>query len=320
MVSLGEHLLTFDRRARLRQLAVVAVAGWASAWLVDAAVDAALDGRTGSFARQLFHPAAGEVWMRGLVTALLVLLYLVVRHVADRARAEDELRGYAARLEEANRLKELFADILRHDLLGPVATLRLALDLLAGQESAPRARSLVERARRSCTVLTELIESAAKYAKVSAMREITFGPVDLGAVLAEVIAQHEPLAEARAARIAFSAGAGFPARAHPMISEVFANLISNAVKYGPERGTVAVEVHDAGDRWRVSVADRGEGIADADKPRVFTRFERLAKEGVKGTGLGLAIAKRIVEMHGGRIAVEDNPGGGAVFRVTVPKA
>jgi signal transduction histidine kinase len=152
------------------------------------------------------------------------------------------------------------------------------------------------------------------------MRELSFGRVDLGAVLSEVIAQHEPLAEARAAHIAFAADAGFPARAHPMISEVFANLISNAVKYGPERGTVAVDVQDAGDRWRVSVADQGDGIADADKPRVFTRFERLAKEGVKGTGLGLAIAKRIVEMHGGGIAVEDNPGGGAVFRVTVPKA
>ncbi len=105
-----------------------------------------------------------------------------------------------------------------------------------------------------------------------------------------------------------------------MIAEVFANLISNAVKYGPPAGTVAVEVHDAGDRWRVSVADRGEGVPDAYKERVFDRFERLAKEGVKGTGLGLAIAKRIIDLHGGQIAVRDNPGGGAMFEVMLPKA
>jgi signal transduction histidine kinase len=79
-------------------------------------------------------------------------------------------------------------------------------------------------------------------------------------------------------------------------------------------------VSDAGDRWRVSFADSGEGIAYADRERVFTRFERAAKEGVKGTGLGLAIARRIVELHGGRIWIEDNPRGGAVFCVVLPKA
>jgi signal transduction histidine kinase len=70
----------------------------------------------------------------------------------------------------------------------------------------------------------------------------------------------------------------------------------------------------------LSVSDWGEGIDDAHKQSVFTRFERLGKEGVKGTGLGLAIARRIVELHGGRIWIEDNPEGGSVFRVSVSKA
>ena len=111
-----------------------------------------------------------------------------------------------------------------------------------------------------------------------------------------------------------------PVRANPIVSEVFANLVSNAIKYGPEGGTVTVDVEDAGEHWVVAVADHGEGIRDQDKQRIFTRYERLEREGVKGTGLGLAIAKHIVELHRGKIWVEDNAGGGSVFRVALPKA
>ena len=105
-----------------------------------------------------------------------------------------------------------------------------------------------------------------------------------------------------------------------MVEDVFENLLSNAAKYGPEGGTVWIRVDDDSTRWRVSVTDSGEGIPDADKEKVFLRFERLRKEGVKGSGLGLAIARRIVDLHGGRIWVEDAPARGARFCVTIPKA
>jgi signal transduction histidine kinase len=105
-----------------------------------------------------------------------------------------------------------------------------------------------------------------------------------------------------------------------MIGDVFENLLSNAAKYGPEGGTIWVRIDDDGARWRASITDSGEGIADADKDKVFRRFERLSKGGVKGTGLGLAIAQRIVDLHGGRIWVEDAPGRGARFCVTLAKA
>ena len=104
-----------------------------------------------------------------------------------------------------------------------------------------------------------------------------------------------------------------------MIGDVFENLLSNAAKYGPAGGTVWVRIDDDGARWRASVTDSGEGIPDADKDKVFRRFERLSKGSVKGTGLGLAIAQRIVDLHGGRIWVEDAPGRGARFCVTLAK-
>ncbi|NOZ77097.1 MAG: HAMP domain-containing histidine kinase, partial [Euryarchaeota archaeon] len=112
----------------------------------------------------------------------------------------------------------------------------------------------------------------------------------------------------------------YPALVNPlMMEDVFSNLISNAVKYSPEGSRIEVGILDKDTDWQIYVKDWGVGIPEEFKDRLFTRFERFNREGVKGTGLGLAIAKRIVDLHGGRIWVEDNPEGGSIFHVRVPK-
>lgn len=244
----------------------------------------------------------------------------IIRDITERRRTEQELRNYATQLEEATRLKDLFADILRHDLLGPAATLKMAVDLLAKRESSPTTTRLLGQMRRSCARLTDLVEYAAKYAKISRLEQLELETLDLRRVLQDVVADFQVALQDDKARISLASLCDLPVRANPLVSEVFANLVSNAIKYGPEGGTVTVDVEDAGEHWVVAVADHGEGIRDEDKQRIFTRFERLEREGVKGTGLGLAIAKHIVELHRGKISVEDNPGGGSVFRVALPKA
>ncbi len=245
----------------------------------------------------------------------------VIRDISFRRRAEQELRDYARRLEDATALKDLFADILRHDLLGPAATVQLSLDSLLNRNPDPaNARRILEGARRSCAKVIAMIEGAAKYAKLSTAQEIEFSPIELGAVLKEIVAESELRQKERNAWIVFEPRGECRVRANPMIADVFENLVSNALKYGGANGTIRIDVQDDGERWRVSIADTGEGIADEDKEKVFQRFERLRKEGVKGTGLGLAIARRIVDLHGGEIWVEDNPGGGAVFCVSLEKA
>ncbi len=245
----------------------------------------------------------------------------IIRDISDRKRTEEALQQYAWQLEQTSGLKELFADILRHDLMGPASALRASIDLLlrVEPEGAP-SRKLLTTAKRSSSSLIDMIESAARYAKLTFPQEIDFAPLDLGEFLATVVGDFELARSERNARIVFEPRGRYPARANPMIQDVFANLVSNALKYGPAAGTVAIEVRDLGDRWQVCVADSGEGVPDADKQRIFTRFERLRKEGVKGVGLGLAIAKRIVDLHGGEIWVEDNPGGGSVFCVALAKA
>jgi two-component system, OmpR family, phosphate regulon sensor histidine kinase PhoR len=105
--------------------------------------------------------------------------------------------------------------------------------------------------------------------------------VDLGRLLKRLPAEFELSLADRNAQLTIDAPGVYPARANEMVSEVFANLISNAIKYGPTGGAIEIGVSDAGDRWRVSFADSGEGIALADRERVFTRFERAAKEGAR---------------------------------------
>jgi PAS domain S-box-containing protein len=421
------------RAQHARRLALIAVVAFAAFWIIDALVGTLLL-HHGSFHENLLHPDAAKLWVRGLVTALVVLAYRgrwastrlrllssaldaapdgiqvvdllgriaysnaaveaiygsspeeflgrnvndmnadptfaarvilpaleregrwageldvkhkdggtfriwlrtsvvlnrsgaplaaigVIRDITERARRDEELRTYARRLEEATQIKDLFADVLRHDLRNPASALQMSLELLLKQGPLPpSAARLVATARRSCGKLIDMLEAASTYAKLSAARDIAFGTVDLGPLLRGLPAEFELSLADQNARLTIDAPGAYAARANEMVSEVFTNLVSNAIKYGPRGGTIEVGVSDAGDRWRVSFSDSGVGIADADKERVFTRFERVTKDAVKGTGLGLAIARRIVDLHGGRIWIEDNPRGGAVFCVTLPKA
>ncbi|MBF0552773.1 MAG: hybrid sensor histidine kinase/response regulator, partial [Deltaproteobacteria bacterium] len=103
--------------------------------------------------------------------------------------------------------------------------------------------------------------------------------------------------------------------------EVFGNLISNAINYTPEGGTITLAATLAGDCWCLSVTDTGIGIRAEDLERIFERFYRVKDESTRyviGTGLGLAIVKSIVESHHGRISVTSQPGQGTTFRVYLP--
>jgi len=96
--------------------------------------------------------------------------------------------------------------------------------------------------------------------------------------------------------------------------------VGNAIKF-TETGEVRVDVASGDGAFTVSVADTGPGIAPADQEKIFREFQQADGAGARkkgGTGLGLAIAKRIIEMHGGRIWLESKPGEGSTFRFTLP--
>ena len=107
------------------------------------------------------------------------------------------------------------------------------------------------------------------------------------------------------------------------ITRVINNIIENATKFVPEEtGKIIMRVEDKGERVRISIEDNGPGIHGDDKEKVFDQFVQVEKHigpGKHGTGLGLAICRDLIQLHSGRIWIEDNPGGGAIFRILLPK-
>ncbi len=110
---------------------------------------------------------------------------------------------------------------------------------------------------------------------------------------------------------------------YEQITRVVNNIIENATKFVPEKtGQIAIEVENRGERIGINIRDNGPGIHGDDKEKVFDRFVQVEKHigpGKHGTGLGLAICRDLIQLHSGRIWIEDNPGGGAIFRILLPK-
>jgi signal transduction histidine kinase len=209
-----------------------------------------------------------------------------------------------------------------HDLKNPLTSVAAHVDMLRADyadtlgESFGRDLAAIERGLHRMTALTQDLLSYAR-----AGHTLNLAPVELSGLVDDVIADHvapaaglpEITVDGPLPDVLADAG---------LLRHVLDNLVGNAIKYA-RPGTVAgvtISVRpQAGGSVRVEVADRGIGIPATDRARVFDAFHRCANStGRPGTGLGLAICKRIVESHGGRIGVDENPGGGSRFWFTVP--
>jgi signal transduction histidine kinase len=250
-------------------------------------------------------------------------LISVVRDISKRKEVESQLSDYAAQLKSSNELKDLFTDILRHDLLNPAGVVKGFTDMLLNEENNEDKIYKLQLIDNNITRLIEMIESAAKFAKLEDTDNLEFKSMDISSILFNVAEDLRPQLSAKNITLEMKTSGNYPAVVNPLIDGVFTNFISNAIKYGPSDSSVTVDIQDIGDEWKIVVSDEGEGIPDKDKSLIFNRFQRLTekKKGVKGSGLGLAIAKRIIDLHGGTIGVEDNfKGKGSSFWATVKKA
>jgi PAS domain S-box-containing protein len=247
----------------------------------------------------------------------------VVRDTTNRKEAEKQLQQYAQSLKYSNHLKDLFIDIMGHDLMNPAGIAKgFAGMLLQAETDADKYRRL-RIVDDNLSRLINMIDSAAQFAKLEDTKDIEFRKMDLGAILRDSADNFGTQLAEKNIMMDIRFKGHYPARVNPIVEGVFANYISNAIKYGPSNSSIILEIGDNGSEWKVNVRDFGDGIPDADKELVFDRFKRLGqkKKGVKGTGLGLAIARRIVDLHGGRAGVETGPAGiGSVFWATFKKA
>jgi signal transduction histidine kinase len=243
----------------------------------------------------------------------------IIDDVTEKRALEEELRERTLRLERSNRLKGLLMDIMTHDLLNSITAIQALAGVLAEEAPSDKFKSDVGDIEGCMDRLEETIEDVRKFARLEGVEELSLKERDLAGVVEGVMRGLRGFAESRNIAVSCDVKRGSIALVNPLIKDVFSNLLSNAIKYSPEGGRVVLRVSEKDDVWEVMVKDQGIGVPDEYKERIFERFERGGKEGVKGTGLGLAIVKRIVELHQGKVWVEDNPEGGSVFYVTIPK-
>jgi signal transduction histidine kinase len=241
--------------------------------------------------------------------------------ITEKRKDEIKLMEYAKELQRSNELKDLFTDVLRHDLLNPAGLIRSFTELLEETATNEKQERIIDNIKKSNLKLIGLIENAAKLAKLESIEEMAFSRMDIASLINEIRNIFEQEMTGRGIELRFENPGPCPALANPMIEGVISNLVSNAIKYSPDHTTITITVEDIEDKWKISVADQGDGIPDADKEAVFTRFNRLHKENIKGSGIGLAIVKRVIELHGESVDVIDNPQGkGSIFWFTLKKA
>ena len=245
----------------------------------------------------------------------------IARDITERKRTEEILKQYTEDLKDSNEFKELFIDIIRHDVLNPAGIVKGYTEVLLNMEDNDKKIHALQKIMGNTERIIDMIETAAEFAKLESIEELEFEKMDIAVIFKEVVENFRPQIEDKQITLEFKAKGTYPANVNTVIEEVFANLLSNAIKYGPQEGKIIIDMIDADDNWKVTVTDFGDGISDEDKTLLFERFKRVGKGSVKGTGLGLAIVKRIIELHDGSVGVEDNPAGsGCVFWVTVGKA
>jgi PAS domain S-box-containing protein len=229
-------------------------------------------------------------------------------------------------LQEAVRVRDDFLSLASHELKTPLAGLLLQTQMLRRLEattplSSPKVQARLEateRAHRRLRVLVDnlLDVSRIRYGKL----DFDFATEDLAEVVSELVARTEE--EARQAGVLLTARVEAPLVGsfdRLRLEQVLLNLLSNAMRYG-EGSPVEVRLERTSTGARLVVSDQGPGIAEADRERIFARFEQVAGPArAGGLGLGLFIVRQIVEGHRGHVHVEPGPGGrGAAFVIELP--
>ncbi|HEY2137219.1 MAG TPA: ATP-binding protein [Xanthobacteraceae bacterium] len=248
-------------------------------------------------------------------------------HVLERRTIE---RDHAERekqiAESTARLKDEFIGTVSHELRTPLTSIAAALALLNGgadvDSSDPKQR-LLAIAHDNSQRLVRLVNDILDIEKLEAGKvAFDLEAVDITSLLDRALEADRPLAESCGVKLRREGAASLDVPADPdRLMQVFSNLLSNAIAFSPRDAEVVVAIQDRGGRVRFSVTDRGPGVPESFKPRLFEKFAQAdSSDGRKrsGTGLGLSIVQQIVTRLGGAVGYADVPGGGAAFIVDLP--
>lgn len=252
-------------------------------------------------------------------------LRIAARRTGDELdRLIQTFNGMMNRLEENFQRMRRFSVDASHELRTPLTALRGQLEVgLLTARSQEQYRAAIETALEDVERLVEIVNGLLSLAEAeSGQVKLKLAEADLRECVEKVLAQYQPAAQQKRIRLKLAAGARMEGRIdREQFERLFSQLVSNAVKFTPEGGTVEASVGSDGRWMRVRLCDDGPGIGESHLGRIFERFYRI-REGAQaragGAGLGLTLASWIAGAHGGRIEVKSEPGKGSTFEVVLP--
>ncbi len=257
-----------------------------------------------------------------------VLAIQNARLFRDITEQRQELELANQRLKELDKLKSDFVSNVSHELRTPLTAVEVLIDNMLDGITGPlndKQNRYIIGIKDSSDRLARLIDDLLDLSVIEAGRlELRRGPFSPAALVRAVTDTLRPMAEEKLIRLkGSSTGADLMAWAdRDKITQVLTNLISNAIKFTPAGGEVNVAIRRDGAGWlQISVSDTGPGIAPEQADKIFDEFYQLRQPGEKktgGVGLGLAISKKLVEMHDGKIWVQNGLGKGSIFSFTLP--
>jgi signal transduction histidine kinase len=260
---------------------------------------------------------------------------IVKQRTRALAESEAQLRTKNIELERQGKIKAEFISIAAHELRTPLTSIVGYLDLFSeGRfgELPPLLDRPMSSVRRNAHRLKRLVDDMLSVSRIQDGRiTLRREPVDVGDVVRDVVTELMPLANARQQKLEANIESVESIDAdHDKLHQIVVNLVSNAIRYTPEQGEITVTIDEAPrDRYpggwaRLRVRDNGVGIAEEDRQRIFDPFlhAQPAKHHTSAwpdsAGLGLYIARGLIELHGGLITVDSEPGVFTEFTVLLP--
>lgn len=247
-----------------------------------------------------------------------------LRGAIAAAEAFQQQRAAVVELERLNRAKSDFVSIVSHEFRTPLTGIQGFSEMMQSEdltldEMREYAGDINKDAHRLNRMITEMLDLDKME---SGRMELHREPVDLNAVVSEVVEHVRPTAPQHPVSLRLDPGVGEISGDRDKLTQVLANLMNNAVKYSPDGGEIVVSTRVEGATAHVVVRDHGMGIPNEALKSIFERYgrvESVATRHIQGTGLGLPIVRQIMQLHGGTVWAESTVGEGSVFHLTLPR-
>ncbi len=247
----------------------------------------------------------------------------IARDITFKKQVEAELRRYAEELALSNEELYVFSYAASHDLQEPLRTIQAFIQLLNEKHKkklSPEVDELIDSAEDGVTRMHRLITDFLMYSRVGSQSAV-IETVDCNAVLNDALDNLKIAIKESKSKIKHYSLPNLRGN-KVQLTQVFQNLISNAIKYkGEKKPAIEISAEKTGEFWKFAVKDNGIGIEEWFSERIFIVFQKLHDhKRYPGSGIGLALCKRVIEKHGGKIWFESEVGKGTTFYFTMPEA